>query len=522
LGKTGPLPGQIVADWNPEINPGTTTIVDTGRGQLHGTTVNLPTRAMTGPFWSAGATTTARQHDAIHFHTDDVGDLRWEPTLRLELPAGIRSGFHAIRLSAGGQRMHIPLYVRSSSPTAPVVFLVPTNTYLAYANHRMFLGNDALNALIASHPIEPNDRDVLVLEYPFLGRSPYDLHDDGGGVHMVSWNRPIVSFEPTARDFLAAGPRNITADLDIVGWLERSGVEYEILTDEDLHAEGDGALEPHQVVVTGSHPEYWTRPMMEGLQDYLMTGGKLMYLGGNGFYWMTSLSSDRSIMEVRRGSQATRACDSSPGELVHATSGDLGGMWRSLGVSPQSLVGVGMSAQGWGGGRGYERLPDSFDARVDGFFAGIDPGETIGNFGHVMHGAAGDEVDRLDHTLGTPSHALRLATSLMLPDQYQLVVEEVRNMTPTYGGTQCDMVRSDIVWFDLPGGGEVFSVGSVSWAAAMGWNHGDNNVARLTSNVLGGFLARGPQDRGGGSDRAKVEAVQREQPPGDDTDARSR
>ena len=65
-------------------------------------------------------------------------------------------------------------------------------------------------------------------------------------------------------------------------------------------------------------------------------------------------------------------------------------------------------------------------------------------------------------------------------------------MTPTFGGSQTDMVRADMVWFDLPGGGEVFSVGSVNWAASIGWNDGDNNVARLTTNVLNRFLAGGP------------------------------
>jgi N,N-dimethylformamidase len=167
----------------------------------------------------------------------------------------------------------------------------------------------------------------------------------------------------------------------------------------------------------------------------------------------------------------------------------------NLGVTPQSLVGVGFTSQGWGGGRGYQRLPDSFDPRVKTFFAGIASDETTGDFGHVMNGAAGDEVDRLDYGLGTPPHALRLATSLPFPDQYQLAVEEVRNMTASFGGSQTDMVRSDIVWFDLPGGGEVFSVGSVSWAAAMGWNKGENNVARLSTNVLRSFLTDDAQDR---------------------------
>lgn len=135
----------------------------------------------------------------------------------------------------------------------------------------MWLGNDELHHLIAIHPTEPND--PLVLAYPFLERSLYDLHDDVSGVSMASWNRPIVSLEPAAKDFLANGPRNFQADLYIIGWLERSGLGYEIITDDDPHAEGAAALEPYGAIVTGSHPEYWSRRMMDGLQDYLMGGG---------------------------------------------------------------------------------------------------------------------------------------------------------------------------------------------------------------------------------------------------------
>ncbi len=504
LGSAVPLPEPVVADWDPSRETATDQVIDTGPHRLNGRTINLPTRAVTGPFWTAGSSgigSISPQHDAIHFHADDVGELGWEPTLRLKVPEHIPSGVYAIRLSAQHERMHVPVYVRPVEPRARVAFLAPTNTYLAYANHRMFLGNTDLNHYIASHPVEPNERDLLVLEYPFLGRSIYDLHEDGSGVSVASWLRPLVSFEPAARDFLAAGPRHFAADLYILGWLERSKMAYEVLTDEDLHAEGMDALRPYDVVVTGSHPEYWSRPMMDGLQAYLISGGKLMYLGGNGFYWMTSFGPNLSYIEVRRGHQGTRAWDSDPGEVVHATTGEPGGLWRNLGVCPQSLVGVGMAAQGWGGGRGYRRLPDSFDPRVVPFFEGIGPDETIGSFGHVMCGAVGDEVDRMDHALGTPPHALRLATSETLPDEYQLVVEEVRNMVPAFGGTMCDAVRSDMVWFDLPGGGEVFSVGSVSWAAALGWEAGENNVSVLSTNVLRCMLARSRESAATPGDR---------------------
>ncbi|HVZ15305.1 MAG TPA: N,N-dimethylformamidase beta subunit family domain-containing protein [Bauldia sp.] len=491
-----PLTGQIVVEWDFALRPETDVVAARGAAGLDGRLTNLPGRAMTGPFWQPAAGqlfALSSHHDAIHFHADDVGDLHWKPTLQLRLPENLESGFYAIRVSGSDGYMHVPLFVRPKTPGARVVFLASTNTYLAYANHRMFFGNDALHELIATHPVVPNDRDVLVLDRPFLGRSLYDLHDDGSGVHMASWNRPLISLEPEARDFLAAGPRNYQADLYVIGWLRRHDMPFDVITDEDLDREGVAVLAPYDVVIAGGHPEYWSRRMLEGLQQRLRTGGKLMYLGGNGFYWAVGYNPDRTALEVRRGAGGTRPWEVSSGEIMLSTTGEAGGAWRTLGLAPQSVVGIGFASQGWGGGRGYRRLSDSLDPRVASFFDGIAKDEIIGDFGIVMNGAAGDEVDRIDYNLGTPAHTLRLATSLPFPDQYQLAVDDIRNMTPTYGGSQTELVRADIVWFDLPNGGEVFSVGSVSWPAAIGWNEGDNNVDRLSTNVLRAFLERAPK-----------------------------
>ena len=451
------LPGEIIGDWNLALLSGSDEVVDTGPRGLHGRVINLPGRAMTGPFWKPVPEqifALSAQHDAIHFHSDDVGDLGWEPTLQLTVPDNLPSGFYTIRVDAGDGFMHVPLFVRPIKPKSRVVFLASTNTYLAYSNHRMFLGNDALHELIASDPVVPNDRDILVLDRPFLGRSLYDTHDDGSGVHMASWSRPLISLEPGAKDFLAAGPRNYQADLYVVGWLHRRGIGFDVIADEDLDAQGIDALEPYDVLVTGSHPEYWSRRMLEGLQRRLRTGGKLMYLGGNGFYWATGYNADRTAIEVRRGAAGTRPWEVSAGEIMLSTTGEPGGGWRTLGLSPQSIVGVGFASQGWGGGRGYRRLPDSFDPRVASFFHGIGKDEIVGDFGIVMDGAAGDEVDRVDYALGTPGHVLRLATSLPFTDYYQLAVDDVRNLTPTFGGSQTELVRADMVWFDIPGGGK--------------------------------------------------------------------
>ncbi len=53
-------------------------------------------------------------------------------------------------------------------------------------------------------------------------------------------------------------------------------------------------------------------------------------------------------------------------------------------------------------------------------------------------------------------------------------------------------VRADIVFFETPKGGAVVSVGSIAWAASLAHDDYDNNVARLSANVLKRFLSDAP------------------------------
>src|SRR5699024_1952412 len=112
--------------------------------------------------------------------------------------------------------------------------------------------------------------------------------------------------------------------------------------------------------------------------------------------------------------------------------------------------------------------------------------------GHVLGGAAGDEVDRFAPELGSPVHALRLATAPDLDNTYQLTQEELLMTLPGQGGDECDRVRSDLTYLETAAGGAVFSVGSICWTGSLTWNGCDNNVSRVTYNVLKRFTAPDP------------------------------
>ena len=230
--------------------------------------------------------------------------------------------------------------------------------------------------------------------------------------------------------------------------------------------------------------------MLRAMEGYKAAGGRLMYLGGNGFYWVTSIDPERPhLIEVRRGFAGSRDWSSAPGECHHSTTGELGGLWRLRERTPNSPVGVGFTGMGWSGrAPGYTRRQGSFDARAAFIFEGIGADETIGDFGLVLGGAAGDEIDRMDRALGTPSHALLLASSQGHDAGILPVLEDYNQINARLMQGERSTVRADMVYFETPNEGAVFSVGSICWCGALSHKGYENNVSRITQNVLEKFL----------------------------------
>ena len=120
-------------------------------------------------------------------------------------------------------------------------------------------------------------------------------------------------------------------------------------------------------------------------------------------------------------------------------------------------------------------------------FEGIDD-EIIGDFGLIGNGAAGLELDWASRIYGTPPHALIVATSEKHTDAYIRVNEDIGHMLLSIGGQDDPRVHADVVFFETPNGGAVFSTGSIGWISSLFHNDHDNNVSRLTRNVLDRFL----------------------------------
>ena len=98
-----------------------------------------------------------------------------------------------------------------------------------------------------------------------------------------------------------------------------------------------------------------------------------------------------------------------------------------------------------------------------------------------------EPLDRADAGQGTPDHAVVLGSSVRHTDIYLMVPEDLLDPTPDWTGTQAEIIRSDLTFFETAGGGAVFSTGSIAWAGAVAWNRYDNDIARMTENVLRRF-----------------------------------
>ncbi|OKI43559.1 hypothetical protein A6A27_38870 [Micromonospora sp. CB01531] len=470
----GRHPSRPVATWDFSRQMSTDRVVDAGPHRLHGRAVNLPVRALTRHDWDRR---TMNYHEdpsqwgAMYFHEDDLGDAAWSPSFTFRVPDNARSGVYAARLEAGDSIYHATFVVRPKKPTAKIAMLVPTLSYLAYGQTGGTM-------------------------------SQYSDHADGSGYVYSSARRPIENLRSMATGRNGEGrPWQFEADTHIFHWLDTKGYDVDYITDHDLDAEGQTLLNHYQTVITGTHPEYISTAEMNAFKGWLDDGGRLMYLGGNGFYWVTSLDRAATYSELRRH-DGTEAWQAAPGEYYHNTTGEFGGLWRFRGRPPQELVGVGFSAQGFGHPSGsaqynvpFDRGEASYSAAGSWVFDGVTAKKGIGGDLPSLQspgGPMGEEVDRVDYALGTPANAVVLGTSQPFGKQYMHVVEEINTSSLFEGGDTNPMVRGDVTLVHYPNGGAVFSAGSMVWTGSFFHNNYDNDMTRITENVLDKFTSGAP------------------------------
>ncbi|MDV3252866.1 hypothetical protein DevBK_16125 [Devosia sp. BK] len=436
---------------------------------------NNPTFCMRSSRWDGSSLDprlTPAHYDAIHCHDTDMAGFDWPANFAIDIAADARSGVYAIEIDTGETAERIPFFVSAAEPASRLLFIAPTATYLAYADEYLpphlyeWIGTDRGHEFARANNL----------------RSLYDYHSDASGVSLASTRRPKATLRDDYRYPLCGAPHLLPVDLHFLAFAARNGIAIDLATDHDLHQKGLALLSPYRSVLTGSHPEYLSVAMEDAYRRYVATGGHLSYLGGNGFAAAVAFKDD--LMELRRGpTQAGRTWDGPLAEMPLALTNEPGGYLRDRGRGEFALTGVGIALMGFSKSLPFTRTASSHEPGFAWLFDGV-AGDTFGDTGMVLGGAAGYEVDCTNSALGTPENIVVLATARGFPDDY---VDDPGRWYEG-GAPERDAKRlAEMTFLTHASGGSVFSASSVAFLGALPGPDEQNDVGRMTLNLLRHF-----------------------------------
>jgi hypothetical protein len=236
-----------------------------------GEALNLPSGSVATfngnhvPVWHSGDRSSIPVVDEIVKATPidaDENGFNWSPTYRLVPPSSWLPGFYALSMeTAGGSSLVMTPFIVRGPADASIAVLANTNTWQAYNNGKYLNENGGQYSF--QRPSDPN---------------------------VISFSSPsrVAALTKTSGNASLGG---LAGEVFITAWLDGlansapdpSTYKYKLLTDSDFEQEG---LSPDttKVLIIHVHPEYWSLAMRRNLTSYLLSGGKVLYLGGNGMF----------------------------------------------------------------------------------------------------------------------------------------------------------------------------------------------------------------------------------------------
>ncbi|MCL6504011.1 MAG: hypothetical protein K6T86_15110 [Pirellulales bacterium] len=365
---------------------------------------------------------------------------------RVQAPPG--SGlyyFHA--RTESGSFFSFPWIVAPQRPSAPIAVLASNITWNAYNN---FGGRSNYIHADAFPPTPTVNARQELKRYTDPDHATWSAREYA----PLSFDRPEpinhIPLEEQIEDPIEgrAACHVAPAEWRLLGWLEREGLPYDLYAETQLH-QGLLPLDAYRVLVLSTHPEYWTRRMYYDVKSWVYErGGRLVYLGGNGLNCEVEML-DEQTMVVQNGEssriwQPDFAYESRFAARCESEANLLGVVFTDAGIMTAAPYRV-VDARHW-------------------CFAGtgLTEGSLFGTRSLHMRcpgGASGHETDKMSKS--SPPGTRLLAVGL----------------NPQEGGAH-------VVHYTTASGGEVFSVGSICWPAAL-WV--DEPLSRITANVLRRF-----------------------------------
>lgn len=353
---------------------------------------------------------------------------------KIEAPE--RSGlyyFHA--RTPSGLFTSFPWIVMPAKPQADIAVLTANltwNAYNSYGGRSNYVNQDRLPPTPIIHSRQELKRFTHPNTWPFEVTAPPLSFDRPEPFNVVPETAKITDTIP-GRLASAMAP----GEWRLLGWLEREGFNYDLYSETELHF-GRVPLEKYKILILNNHPEYCSKEMYFRIKDWVFQGGgKLMNLGGCGF-----------LCEMEFLDEYTMICRQEEKRDLRKESA-------------ACLLGVSYSHGGYQSGAPYRVINDRHWA-FDG--TNLRNGDL---FGHKsLHercpgGASGHELDKI------------------CPDS-------PKNLQHLAKGTNAGGEGADLVYFETPSKGAVFSVGSLCWTLSLPI---DDGVSRVTANVLRQFLA---------------------------------
>jgi len=373
------------------------------------------------------------------------------------VPGPERSGLYYFRaFTAGTQagrpvppmQFSFPWIVAPAKPAAPLAVLASNITWNAYNS---FGGRSNYIHADGFPPTPTVNSRVELKRYNDAGHFTWGADE----YPPLSFDRPEpfnhIDFHEKITDPIEGRQacHLAPAEWRLLGWLEREGFAYDYYAETQLDS-GVLDLTKYRALITAVHPEYWTRRMYDTVKQWVFErGGKLLYLGGNGLNCEVELRPDGSVIHHN-------------GKLRGLDVEGLGGKESRLHIrleSEANLLGVVFTPAGAMTGAPYRVVDEKF---FEG--TGLKVGDVFGE--KCLHqrcpgGASGHETDKVSPS--SPKNVRILA----------------KGLNPDDGG-------AEMLLFDTPSGGRVFSAGSINYVASLPV---DEFVSRITAKVLREFLA---------------------------------
>jgi N,N-dimethylformamidase len=375
-----------------------------------------------------------------------------------------RSGLYYLHAKSEqtGTFFSFPWVVAPAKPQSQIAVLASTNTWLAYNN---FGGrSNYINANCLPDTPTVNARQDLIR---YTGAGAFNAWGFPDEEYLpLSFERPepgnVVRENEEVTDPIAGRlPCGMApAEWRLLGWLEREGFPYDYYSELQLH---NGALDLDQytILMISVHPEYWSREMYLRVKEWVwQRGGKLIYLGGNGLNCEVEFLGEDALrfkthLAPVNGSELGMPdpknpdfyCDSRMARTLESEANLLGVVCTDSGIMTAAPYKV-LNAKHW-------------------VFAGtgLSNGDLFGENSlqeRIPGGASGHETDkRSPHS----------------PPGTELLAK----------GTNPDDGGAEIVCYQTPSGGAVFSVGSITWVPCL---LVDDAVSRITANVVARYLRK--------------------------------